>query len=79
METAPFRTGLEQLITVEGTAPATSTVGTPFVMTILPYTLTMPLTLYGFTVVDGSSFVRVHRGRRLNRSGFRPIDSSDRT
>ncbi len=58
METAPIRTGLEQLITVEGTAPATSTVGTPFVMTILPYTLTMPLTLYGFTVVDGSSFVR---------------------
>jgi hypothetical protein len=58
METSPIRTGLEQLITFEGTAPATSTVGTPFVVTIRPYVLGMPPTLYGFTVVDGSSFVR---------------------
>ncbi len=58
METSPIRTGLEQLITVEGAAPPTSTVGTPFVVTIRPYTLTMPPKLYGFTVVEGSSFVR---------------------
>jgi hypothetical protein len=56
--TSPTHTDVEQLITVEATAPPTATVGTPFVVTIRPYTLTMPPTLYGFTVVDGSSFVR---------------------
>jgi hypothetical protein len=56
--TSPTRTDVEQLITVEATAPTTSTVGTPFVVTIRPYTLTMPPKLYGFTVIDGSSFVR---------------------
>jgi hypothetical protein len=56
--TSPTRTDVEQLITVEGAAPPTSTVGTPFVVTIRPYTLVMPPTLYGFTVVDGSAFVR---------------------
>ena len=58
METEPIRADFEQLITVEGTAPPTSTVGTPFVVTIRPYDLRMPPKLYGFTVVDGSSFVR---------------------
>lgn len=56
--TSPTRTDVEQLITVDATAPPTSTVGTPFVVTIRPYTLTMPPKLYGFTVIDGSSFVR---------------------
>jgi hypothetical protein len=58
METDPVRADFEQLITVDGTAPPTSSVGSPFVVTIRPYELTMPPTLYGFTVVDGSSFVR---------------------
>jgi hypothetical protein len=58
METDPVRADFEQLITVDGTAPPTSSVGSAFVVTIRPYELTMPPTLYGFTVVDGSSFVR---------------------
>lgn len=58
LETEPVRSDLEQLITVDGTAPPASVVGTPFVVTIRPYELVMPTTLYGFTVVDGSSFVR---------------------
>ena len=56
--TSPIRTDLPQLIPVEASAPPTSTVGTPFVVTIAPYTLRMPETLYDFTVIDGSSFVR---------------------
>jgi hypothetical protein len=56
--TSPVRTDLPQLIAVEASAPPASTVGSPFVVTVQPSTLTMPRTLYGFTVIDGSSFVR---------------------
>ena len=73
METAPIRADLEQLITVEGTAPATSTVGTPFVVTIRPYDADHAadaLRLHG----GRRQLVRpsVHGGRGLDRPGFRP-------
>ena len=53
METAPIRADLEQLITVEATAPPTSTVGTPFVVTIRPY-----------DVDHAAEALRLHGGRR---------------
>lgn len=76
---SPTRTDLDQLITVEASAPPTSTVGTPFVVTIRPYTLRMPEKLYGFTVVDGSGFVRAFtaNGGTIDPASVRSTPSTE--